>query len=64
MMTAREYCDMVEVMGIRGVPTPCQTPNVNAHVERFIGTPDGKAEVYVRCDPTPKGFHELSYRVR
>jgi len=29
---------LAEVMGIRGIPTPYQAPNANAHVERFIGT--------------------------
>jgi len=29
---------LAEVMGIRGIPTPYQAPNAQAHVERFIGT--------------------------
>jgi len=29
---------LAEVMGIRGIPTPYQAPDANAHVERFIGT--------------------------
>ena len=29
---------LIEVMGVRGMPTPYRAPNASAHVERLIGT--------------------------
>ena len=29
---------LVQVMGIRGIPTPYRAPNAQAHIERFMGT--------------------------